>query len=108
MTEGSFVFILIAAAAIGFAVARGVAIRCRSVPERRRWYLVAAIATLILAALLVPWVFAKLKPPFSESPSGVFVILGKVLIAGSFGLVGLGAFIGALLPGAVVFRKPSQ
>jgi len=100
--------LLIAAVAIVFMVARAVAIRCRNRPKRRRWYITAAIAALILTALLTPWVFAKLTPPFSESPAGVFVILGKVLIAGSVGLVGLGSLIGALLPGAVVFRKPNQ
>ena len=80
------------------AVSRSVARQCHEAPERRRWFLLGSIAALIVAGLLVPWVFADLKPPWSESPSGIFIHLGKALVAGSFGLLGLGALIGALLP----------
>jgi hypothetical protein len=49
-----------------------------------------------VAALLVPWLLADLDPPFSESPAGIFVYLGKAAIVGSLGLAGLGTLIGAL------------
>jgi hypothetical protein len=68
----------------------------------------ASIGALVLTALLVPWVFAKLKPPFSESPAGLFVILGRVLVAGAVGLVGLGTLLGALLPGSSADDSPSR
>jgi hypothetical protein len=87
-------------AAIGVVafVARASSAYCRSAPGRRRRLIVAALVLLGAGAALVPWVLADLDPPLSESPAGIFVYLGKAALAGSFGLVGLGALIGALIP----------
>lgn len=88
---------LVLAFALAYGVARTVATRCHDTPERRGWFRAAGIAGLVIAAALVPWLFAKLKPPFSESPSGLFVILGKALIVGGLALSGVGAIIGTFM-----------
>ena len=90
--------VLFAAIGVVAFVARAAAAYARSAPGRRRRLIVAGLVLIGVCAALVPWVFAKLDPPLSESPAGVFVYLGKAALAGSFGLVGLGALIGALMP----------
>jgi hypothetical protein len=57
------------------------------------------VGVLALAALLVPWLLAKLDPPYSESPAGIFVYLGKAAVVGSLALVGLGTLTGAIAAG---------
>ena len=78
---------------------RAAAARCRRAPSQRAGHIVGSIAALVVAALLVPWVPAKLNPPWSESPAGIFVYLGKAALVGGLGLVGLGTLAGALVPG---------
>lgn len=90
---------LLAAIAFVVVVYRKVAARCRDDPSRRIRFIVGALAALGLGAALIPWVLADLKPPWSESPAGIFVYLGKAAVAGSLLLAGLGALIGALAPG---------
>ena len=87
---------LVAIVVVGY---RASAPQCRRVPSRRPWFIIGSIAILCLAGLLVPWVLAKLDPPWSESPSGIFVYLGKALVVGVPGLLALGALIGAVFPG---------
>ncbi len=93
--------LLLPAAAIVVVVLsdRAAAARVRNAPQRRAGDIAGAIAALVVAALLVPWVLAKLNPPWSESPAGIFVYLGKAAIVGGLGLVGLGTLAGALVPG---------
>ena len=80
--------VVLAIVVIGY---RAVARRCREAPERRPWFV-----TLGVAAALVPWVLADLNPPWSESPAGIFVYLGKALVVGVPGLAALGGLAGAL------------
>lgn len=91
--------VLGALAAIVVAGFRVAAAQCRQDPGRRPWFITASIVILCLAGLLVPWVLAKLDPPWSESPSGILVYLGKALVVGVPGLLALGALLGAILPG---------
>jgi len=86
----------LAAIALVVAVYRRVVARCREQPDRRSWFIIGSLAALGLAALLVPWVLAKLNPPYSESPAGIFVYLGKAAVVGFLVLVGLGTLIGAI------------
>jgi hypothetical protein len=86
----------LAAIALVVAVYRRVVARCRENPDRRSWFIIGSLAALGLAALLVPWVLAKLNPPYSESPAGIFVYLGKAAVVGLLGLVGLGTLAGAI------------
>jgi bacteriorhodopsin len=85
-----------AAVAIVIAGYRVVAAQCRRFPSRCRWFIIGSVAAIVVAGLLVPWFLAKLDPPFSESPAGVFVYLGKGAVVGLLGLGGLGALAGAL------------
>ena len=78
---------------------RAAAARVRSAPHHRAGFMIGAIVALVVAGLLVPWVLAKLNPPWSESPAGIFVYLGKAAIVGGLGLVALGTLAGALVPG---------
>ena len=89
--------VLFAAIGVVVFVARASAAYCRSAPGRRRRLIVAALVLLGVCAALIPWVLAKLDPPLSESPAGIFVYLGKAALAGSFGLVGLGTLAGAMM-----------
>jgi hypothetical protein len=88
----------IAAMVVVVASYRAAAARCRRAPSRRAGYIVASLAALAVAASLVPWVLAKLDPPWSESPAGIFVYLGKAAVVGGRGLVALGTLAGALVP----------
>ena len=90
---------LAAMAAIVVVAYRQTAKRCREVESRRPWFIAGSVAALVLAALLVPWLFADLDPPYSESPAGILVYLGRGAVVGLLGLGGLGALIGAIFPG---------
>ena len=91
-------FVLLVTAIASVAVAyRLVALQCGRKPALRRRFIAGGLCTFCVAALLVPWVLAKLKPPLSESPAGVFVILGKLVVVGSLGLGAIGTIIGAAL-----------
>ena len=92
-------FLPAAAVAIVVVTYRKVAAQCRRVPSRRPWMIAASVAALASAGALVPWLLAKLNPPYSESPAGIFVQLGKLAVVGLLGLGGLGALIGAIRPG---------
>ena len=70
-------------------------------PSERPRFMIGAIVILCLAGLLVPWVLAKLDPPWSESPAGIFVYLGKALVVGVPGLMALGALAGAIAAGRI-------
>jgi hypothetical protein len=89
----------LAALALVFVVYRDVARRCRINPGHRPWFIVGAVCALVLAGLLIPWLLAKLNPPWSESPSGLLVYLGKAAVVGFLALTGTGALIGAVRPG---------
>jgi len=94
-----FILPLAIMSAIVVVAYRHAATRCREVESRRPWFIAGAVAAIILAGLLVPWLLAKLDPPYSESPAGVFVYLGKAVVVGLLGLGGLGILIGAIFPG---------
>jgi hypothetical protein len=89
----------LAALAFIFLVYRAVGERCREDPSRRPWFIAGSVVALMAAGALVPWLLADLKPPWSESPSGILIYLGKGAVVGGLALVGLGALIGALWPG---------
>jgi len=90
--------LLLLAIALFAVIYRFVAMGCGRKPALRLWFLAGGVIALCLAALLVPWVLAKLEPPWSESPAGLFVILGKLLVVGFLGLFALGALLGAAIP----------
>jgi hypothetical protein len=96
----------VAAIALVIVVFRAVAQRCGNDPTLRKWFAAAGMGALVIAAALIPWLLAKLKPPFSESPSGLFVILGKGIVVAGLCLVGLGSLLGATIPAGARRRDP--
>jgi hypothetical protein len=90
---------LAAAIAIVVIAYRTAAARCREVPGRRPWLAVASVAAIGVAAMLVPWLFSKLDPPYSESPAGIFVYLWRLAVVGLLALGGLGTLIGVAAAG---------
>ena len=85
--------VLVAVVIVGYRAAFA---RCRRDPSRRRRFILGSIAMLCLAGLLVPWLLRDLDPPWSESPAGILVYLGRAIIVVVPGLLALGALIGAL------------
>jgi hypothetical protein len=70
--------IAVTAVVIAVPIYRTVREWCRVAPHRRPWLLGAAIGALALVAVTVPGI-GRLEPPFSESPSGLFVILARAI-----------------------------
>lgn len=93
MNRTTLIFVLVAIVFLGY---RDVRARCRRAPRLRPWFIGGSIATLGVAGVLVPWVLSDLKPPWSESPAGILVYLGKGMLVGVPGLVALGALAGAI------------
>lgn len=79
---------------IGMAVYDTVRGWCRLAPARRPWLIALSIITLGLVVTLAPGI-GKLKPPFSESPSGLFVILGRVAVLGLASVLAVATLLGA-------------
>lgn len=71
---------------------------CRATPTWRAPCVVLGVAGMAVSGWLVPWI-AELRPPFSESPSGIFVILGKLLLVSTLAFASLGATLGGAFPG---------
>jgi hypothetical protein len=66
--------------------------------DRRRPSLIAvSIAILCLVAALVPGVF-ELRPPYSESPSGLIVILARGEALGILGMAAVATMVAAVIP----------
>ena len=87
---------LVALVIVGY---RATLLRCRRDPSRRRRFILLSIAMLGLAGLLTPWLLADLDPPWSESPAGILVYLGRAVIVVVPGLLALGALLGAMASG---------
>ena len=94
MNQLTVLAILVAIAFVGY---RAALVRCRRDPRRRLRFILGSIALLGLAGLLVPWLLGDLDPPWSESPAGILVYLGRAIIVVVPGLLALGALIGALV-----------
>ena len=82
---------------------RFVARRGRDGSALRPAFLAAGVCGVAVSAYLTPWI-AKLDPPWSESPAGIFAILAKLLLVATLGLASLGAFVGAVFP-RLFYRK---
>ena len=86
-----------AVAGLVFRVARRA---CRDRPALRPLLVLAALAALGAVAWSVPRLGA-LEPPFSESPAGILVGVGRVLMAGL-------ALVVALATLAAIVRTPAR
>jgi len=79
-------------------VYRAVALRCGERPSLRAWCFVLGIAGIGIAVALIQWLYKPLEPPWSESPSGIIILLWRFLVICAFALTGLGSLIGAAKP----------
>ena len=82
--------------AIFLAAFRAVRAHMRIHPGRRHWMVAAAIATLTGLVAIYTRIWA-LKPPFSESPSGLFVILGRLAAVVPMALAALATLVAAAI-----------
>ena len=85
-----------AAAAVAGLVFRAARRACRERPALRPLMILAALAALGAVAWSVPRLGA-LEPPFSESPAGILVVLGRVLMAGLALVVALATIAAVVL-----------
>jgi len=81
--------------------------RCRLAPRLRVWLILASVCALGGVVLLVPWAF-RLKPPWSESPAGLFLILARIIPLGLIGSGAVGAILGAAFPRLFVRPRPAS
>jgi protein-S-isoprenylcysteine O-methyltransferase Ste14 len=64
----------------------------RAAPHWRPGIVVASVVVLGLVGVQVPGI-GDLNPPWSESPSGLLVIMGRVLVLGLLAAVALAAVV---------------
>lgn len=81
---------------VAFPTGRAVRGWCRLAPERRSWILVISIIALGVVGWLVPKI-GKLHPPWSESPSGIFLILARGIVLTVVASAALGGVVGTVL-----------
>ncbi len=62
----------------------------------RRYIWIGAAIALVTAAVMVPWLYAPLSPPWSESPAGLLLVLGKAMVILLLSLGAVGALLGTL------------
>ena len=89
--------LLLAGIAVVYWAYRRAARYCRRVPQVRPWLILASLAALAGAVAIVPWA-TRLKPPWSESPSGIFLLLARFIPISLVCLSAIGAILGAILP----------
>jgi hypothetical protein len=71
---------------LAVTVFRTVRTWCRIAPGRRPWLIALSLGALMAVAFVVPHI-GELEPPWSESPSGLFLVLARVLVLGSVAVV---------------------
>jgi hypothetical protein len=83
--------------ALGVWVYRIVRPACVGRPWLRPLLILGSVAVLVLVGLAAPRL-GNLDPPFSESPAGLFVILGRVIVWAAFAVAALATILAAGLP----------
>jgi hypothetical protein len=80
------------AALLGVTIYRSVRAACRKAPARRPWLVAAALVALGLVGGLAPSI-GRLKPPWSESPSGLLLIGVRILGLGAMAVAALATLL---------------
>ena len=70
---------------------------CQRRPGLRPWLMAAAVVVLVLVAVRIPRI-GDLEPPWSESPSGIFLIAARVAVLGALLVAGVATIAAASVP----------
>jgi hypothetical protein len=70
---------------------------CEAKPMLRPWLIAAGVVVLVLVAVRIPRI-GDLEPPWSESPSGLFLIATRVAILGALLVAGVATIAAASVP----------
>jgi hypothetical protein len=83
--------------AFGVWIYRIVRPACEPRPWLRPLLILASVGVLVVVGLAAPRL-GNLDPPFSESPAGIFVVLGRVIVWAAFAVAALATILAAGLP----------
>ena len=84
---------------LGATVFRTVRTWCRIAPGRRPWLIALSLSALMAVAFVVPHI-GDLEPPWSESPSGIFLVLARVAVVGGVAVMAIATLVAiATAPG---------
>ena len=92
MLQPEFLLVVVLALSVALYVKMRAVLRLH--PSWKLPLVLAAIATLGGMVAIYPRV-GELKPPFSESPSGLFVIVGRLIVLGPIALAALATLVAA-------------
>lgn len=71
--------------------------RYRADPARRVWFVLGAIAGLVAVVWYWPRV-GKLSPPWSESPSGLLIVIPQLIGTGAVTVASLTTLVAVFVP----------
>ena len=77
---------------LGVTVFRTVRTWCRVAPGRRPWLIALSIGALMAVAFVTPHL-GDLEPPWSESPSGIFLVLARLIVVGSAAVAAIATLV---------------
>jgi hypothetical protein len=83
--------------ALGVWVYRIVRPACERRPWLRPLLILGSVGVLVLVGVAAPRL-GNLDPPFSESPAGIFVVLGRVVVWAACAVAALATILAAGLP----------
>ena len=95
---GTLALLALVVLAMGIPIFRAARRRARRSGATRALMIAGALALLGGATALWPWVF-HLEPPWSESPSGLILIVGRGVPLGLISVASAATFLGAAFAG---------
>ena len=95
---GTLALLALVALAVGIPIFRAARRRARGSGGSRAVMIAGALGVLGGATALWPWVF-HLEPPWSESPSGLILIVGRGVPVGLISVAAAATFLGAAFAG---------
>jgi hypothetical protein len=91
---GTLAVLALVVLAVGIPIFRAARRRARRSGATRGLMVAGALGVLGGATVLWPWVF-HLEPPWSESPSGLILIIGRGVPLGLISIAAVAIFLGA-------------
>ena len=98
---GTLALLALVVLAVSIPIFRAARRRARRSGATRGLMIVGALGLLGGATALWPWVF-HLEPPWSESPSGLFLIVGRGVPVGLTSVAAAATFLGAAFAGLAI------